>query len=214
MSIFKTKPSPAAEPSKAVAALDQAKAVVETMAAKQEAANRHSENLAAERARVALAAHTGDEAARKRLDEINAEISVHGSEVASIAAAIAQARENVKAAEDSIAAEKRTQQQADAKRISGLILAESERFDRAAAEMADALHRRQGLHLELAKTGVIASAQHNQLRRPMAVNRALARAGVAEFGEIDRGGSSALAVSLADHDAGILGRPDSPAKAA
>ncbi len=216
MSIFKTKPLPAAapEPSKAVAGLEATKQIVESMAAKLETARRHAENLASERARVALAAHTGDEPSRKRLDEINAEISVHTSEVASVEAALSEARNNVIAAEAGVAGEDQARRQAEARRISDLILAEAERFDQAANAMVAALRRRRELHRELAGTGVYPVAITNRLHAPMGVNRALAAAGIGDFAEFDRGGSSALMASLTDHDAKFIGRPESPAKAA
>ena len=55
--------------------------------------------LATERGRVALSAHTGDAKSRKRLDEINIAATKFASEFASIEAAIIAANKNLDAAE-------------------------------------------------------------------------------------------------------------------
>jgi hypothetical protein len=58
----------------------------------------HGTELQDERANVALAAHTGDVKARKRLDEINSEIAVHTSELAGLDAALRAAGEHLEEA--------------------------------------------------------------------------------------------------------------------
>ena len=73
--------------------------------AKRAACVKRGTDLADERANVALAAHTGNVKARKRLDEINATIATHGSELVSLDAAIKAAGESLKKAEAAAALE-------------------------------------------------------------------------------------------------------------
>jgi hypothetical protein len=68
---------------------------------------------------VALAAHTGDKVARKRLDEINALVTTHASELASIDAALRAAGERVVTAR---AAAEREAAKANAAEIRKLLL--------------------------------------------------------------------------------------------
>ncbi len=63
--------------------------------------------LGDERASIALAAHTGDEKARKKLDQLNILIATHGSELQSLHIA-------VKAAEAAVAGAKADEQRAQA----------------------------------------------------------------------------------------------------
>ncbi|CDX30863.1 hypothetical protein MPLA_140351 [Mesorhizobium sp. ORS 3359] len=202
-------------PDEAAEALQAAKRVVETIAAKQEAANRHSENLAGERARVALAAHTGDVDARARLDAINVEITTHGSEVASLAAAIAEARQNVQAAEDRVAEQDLARRKQKAREISDEIIAEARKVDIALAEAVIALGRRDALRVALVKTGTMRPEISNQLSGKLTINRALAAAGLRAFAEFDSAaGSGSARSTLAQHDVAILGTPTKTSAAA
>src|SRR5262249_3766345 len=74
--------------------------------AKRAACVKRGTELAYERAAVALAAHTGDAKAAKRLAEIHTAIATHGSELASIDAAIKAAGDRLQRAQ---AAESQTQ---------------------------------------------------------------------------------------------------------
>jgi hypothetical protein len=56
--------------------IEKAEAVVAELEAKRIKCVAHGTELQDERANVALAAHTGDVKARKRLDEINAALAV------------------------------------------------------------------------------------------------------------------------------------------
>ena len=76
----------------AEASVTSAQAVVADLEAKRGVAIRRGTDLADERANVALAAHTGDEKAAKRLQEIHQAIAMHGSELASLDAAFAHRR--------------------------------------------------------------------------------------------------------------------------
>jgi hypothetical protein len=59
--------------------------------------------LSDERANTALGAHTGDKVARRRLDEINAALAVHGSELESLDAALKAAGAKLAGAEKAAA---------------------------------------------------------------------------------------------------------------
>jgi hypothetical protein len=85
----------------AEAAVAAAQKVVGDLERKRADAIKHGTELADERANVALAAHTGDEKAAKRLCEIHEAIAIHGSELASLDAALKAAfakREQAQAA--------------------------------------------------------------------------------------------------------------------
>jgi rubrerythrin len=75
--------------------IEKAEATVASLEAKRAACVAHGTELADERSHVALAAHTGDAKARKRLDEINDDLAVHGSELASLDAALRAASEKL-----------------------------------------------------------------------------------------------------------------------
>ena len=83
----------------------KAETVIADLEAKRAACVKRGTELADERAAVALAAHTGNVKARKRLDEINAAIATHESELASLGAAITAAGESLKKAEAAAALE-------------------------------------------------------------------------------------------------------------
>ena len=85
--------------------VEKCEATVRDLERKREACVRRGVELADERANVALAAHTGNVKARKRLDEINTAIATHESELASLGAAIKAAGESLKKAEAAAALE-------------------------------------------------------------------------------------------------------------
>jgi hypothetical protein len=89
----------------AEAAVGKAQTVVAGLEEKRAAAIQHGSELADERANVALAAHTGDEKAAKRLGEIHTAIAMHGSELASLDAALRAAGAKVEAAQAAVAVE-------------------------------------------------------------------------------------------------------------
>ncbi len=72
--------------------VQEAEAALETMQAKQVAALDRATNLAVERRRIAFAAHSGDAAARARLDEINRATAELDGEIDGLAAAVEEAR--------------------------------------------------------------------------------------------------------------------------
>jgi hypothetical protein len=79
--------------------VEKAETVIADLEAKRAACVKRGTELADERAAVALAAHTGDAKARKRLDEINAAIATHASELASFDAALKAAGERLREAQ-------------------------------------------------------------------------------------------------------------------
>jgi len=81
--------------------VQKSEAVIADLETKRAACVKRGTELADERAAVALDAHTGNVKARKRLDEINAAIATHGSELASIDAAIKAAGERLQQAQAS-----------------------------------------------------------------------------------------------------------------
>jgi len=78
---------------------EKAETIIADLEAKRAACVKRGTELADERAAVALAAHTGDAKARKRLDEINAAIASHASELASFDAALKAAGERLRQAQ-------------------------------------------------------------------------------------------------------------------
>jgi multidrug resistance efflux pump len=89
----------------AEAAVSKAQETVVDLEKKRAASVQRDAELADDRANVALAAHTGDDKAAKRLQEIHQAIAVHGSELASIDAAIRVAGTKIKAAQAVVVAE-------------------------------------------------------------------------------------------------------------
>jgi hypothetical protein len=75
--------------------LEKATAIVTRLEEKRAECIRQGTDLADERANVALAAHTGDTKAAKRLQEIHQAIATHSSELASIDAALRAAGDRV-----------------------------------------------------------------------------------------------------------------------
>jgi multidrug resistance efflux pump len=78
---------------------EQAEKTLVALRSKRDAVVAHGVGLGEERGKISFAAHTGDAAARKRLDKLNAEIALHDSELRSLDAAIAEATERVKQAQ-------------------------------------------------------------------------------------------------------------------
>jgi hypothetical protein len=71
--------------------VEQAERVASELKAKRDALVAHGIELGEQRQHVAFDAHTGDGAARKRLDTINREAALEDSELRSLDAAIAEA---------------------------------------------------------------------------------------------------------------------------
>jgi GNAT superfamily N-acetyltransferase len=78
--------------------IERAEKTLHDLRAKREAAVAHGHSLGEERTKLAFGAHTGDQAARKRLDKINVEAALHDSELRSLDSAIAEATARVERA--------------------------------------------------------------------------------------------------------------------
>jgi hypothetical protein len=78
---------------------EQAEKTLVALRSKRDALVARGIELAEERQHCAFGAHTGDAAARKKLDAINREAALHDSELRSLDAAIAEAAERVKQAQ-------------------------------------------------------------------------------------------------------------------
>jgi hypothetical protein len=79
--------------------VERAEQTLATLRQKREALVAHGCALEEERGKLAYAAHTGDETARKKLDSINREAALQGSELRSLDAAVAEATARVEQAQ-------------------------------------------------------------------------------------------------------------------
>jgi predicted translin family RNA/ssDNA-binding protein len=79
--------------------IEQAEHVLNNLRQKREHCVKRGRELTDERAAIALAAHTGDKAASKRLQEINAALALHNCEIESIDAALAEATKRLAVAQ-------------------------------------------------------------------------------------------------------------------
>jgi hypothetical protein len=132
--------------------IEQAETTVADLEIKRHGLIDKGRQLDAERQRVSFAAHTGDKAARVALDKINTQSTIHGSELASIEAAIVEAKQ----------------------RLASARTAEAKAADRAAAEQLRKLNirfRELGLIVDDAFADVISAS--NEMREVLDQMRAL-----------------------------------------
>jgi hypothetical protein len=94
--------------------------------------------LADERASVALAAHTGDDKAAKRLEEIHKAIVVHGSELASLDAALKAAGDRLSAAKAAEARAEAHRRELEWRKEAAALREDFETLDEAAVDLAEA----------------------------------------------------------------------------
>jgi hypothetical protein len=85
--------------------VEQAEHVLNNLLQKREVLVARGHSLGEEQSKIAFSAHTGDQAAKKRLDKINAEAALHDSELRSLDSAIAEGTARVEAARQAEAAE-------------------------------------------------------------------------------------------------------------
>jgi hypothetical protein len=78
--------------------VEQAEHVLNNLRQKRDAVVAHGVELGDERGKISFAAHTGDKAARQKLDKLNAESALHESELRSLDAAISEAAARVERA--------------------------------------------------------------------------------------------------------------------
>jgi hypothetical protein len=98
---------------------EQANHVLNNLRQKRDALVARGIELAEERQHVAYGAHTGDAAARKKLDTINREAALHDSELRSLDAAIAEAGKRVEA-------QRASEEQAQAREVAKELLARAD----------------------------------------------------------------------------------------
>jgi hypothetical protein len=154
----------------AEAAVAQAQSVVADLEAKRADAIRRGVDLADERSNIAFQAHTtNDAAAAKRLQEIHQQIAVHGSELASLDAAIRAASAKVEAAQAALAVEV---QKVDALRLrtaSRAFTAHMRKLDKALDDLVNTLYDAEPIRQQLGALGV--GPSHEQFvvlgERPM-----------------------------------------------
>jgi hypothetical protein len=140
-----------------------------TLQARRNACVQAGTELADERANVALAAHTGNAKARKRLDEINAAIATHASELASFDAAIKAAGERLHQAQ---AAEARDQDKVAAEALREVVSKIGERMRKADKYFAAAIGELNAANAELDQVHALGSAFPS--KQQLAVNAIMA----------------------------------------
>ena len=142
----------------AEAAVTQAQAIVSDLEAKRGDAVRRGTDLADERSAIAFQAHTtNDEKAAKRLQEIHSAIAVHGSELASLDAALRAAGEKVDTAKAAVAVE---QQKLDALKLrsaSRAFAAHMKKLDKALDDLVNTLYDAEPLRQQLNALGAAPS---------------------------------------------------------
>jgi hypothetical protein len=96
---------------------DDAEHTLANLQQKREALVARSHRLGEEQSKIAFSAHTGDQAAKKRLDKINADAALHDSELRSLDSAIAEGTARVEAARQAEARAADRQRAAEARKL-------------------------------------------------------------------------------------------------
>jgi hypothetical protein len=138
----------------AEASVTSAQAIVADLEAKRAACVQRGTELADERASVALAAHTGDEQAAKRLQEIHQAIAVHGSELASLDAALRAAGTKVEAAQAAVAVERQKADAIKLRHVSRAFVAQLRKVDKALDDAVNGLYDVEPIRQQLDALGV------------------------------------------------------------
>jgi DNA repair exonuclease SbcCD ATPase subunit len=124
----------------ATAAVEQAQDVIAKLERKRAACVRRGTEWADERAATALEAHTGNKAARQRLDEINTALATHASELASFDAALVRAGEQLAAAQAAKAREQDCEQACEQRSAFSRLARAGVAADEALAALVEASH--------------------------------------------------------------------------
>jgi hypothetical protein len=135
-------------------AIVAAQAVVSDLEVKRTACVALGTELADERANVALAAHTGDEQAAKRLQEIHQAIAVHGSELASLDAALRAAATKVEAAQAAVAIERQKADAVKLRQVSRAFVNQLRKVDKALDDLVNGLYDVEPIRQQLDALGV------------------------------------------------------------
>jgi hypothetical protein len=132
----------------------EAKAVVADLEEKRAASVQRGTDLADERANVALAAHTGDDKAAKRLSEIHQAIAIHGSELASLDAALRAASTKVEYAQSALAVELKKLDAIKLRAASSAFAAHMRKLDTALDDLVNVLYDVEPIRQRLQALGV------------------------------------------------------------
>jgi hypothetical protein len=97
--------------------IEQAEHVLNNLRQKRVAAGVRGHGLGEESTKLAFAAHTGDKAARQKLDKVNAEVALFESELRSLDSAIAEGTARVEAARQAEAQAADRQRAAEARKL-------------------------------------------------------------------------------------------------
>jgi hypothetical protein len=138
----------------AEAAVSTAQAVVSDLEAKRAACVAYGTELADERGNVALAAHTGDEQAAKRMQDIHQAIAVHGSELASLDAALRAAGAKVEAAGAALAVERQKADAIKLRHVSRAFVNQLRKIDKALDDLVNTLYDVEPTRQQLDALGV------------------------------------------------------------
>ena len=138
----------------AEASVASAKSVVVGLEEKRTAAIARGTELADERANVALAAHTGDEKAAQRLQEIHQAIAIHGSELASLDAALRAAAQKVEAAQSVVAVATQKLDAIKLRAVSRAFVAQLRKIDAALDAVVNCLFDVEPIRAQLTALGV------------------------------------------------------------
>jgi hypothetical protein len=149
--------------------VEKCEATIRDLERKREACVKRGTELNDERAAVALDAHTGDAKAAKRLAAIHTAIATHGSELASIDAAIKAATERLRQAQ---VIEAREQDKVSAEALREVVSRLGERMRKADKYFAAAIGELNAAHAELEQVHVLGSAFPTQ--QQLAVNAIMA----------------------------------------
>jgi hypothetical protein len=144
----------------AEAAVSAAQSIVSDLEVKRAAAVQRGTELADERSAIAFQAHTtNDEAAAKRLQELHQAIAVHGSELASLDAAIRAAGERVEAAQAAVALEMQKLNASKLCHVSRTFFAQCKKIDQALDDMVNALYDIEPIRQQFDALGVGPSSE-------------------------------------------------------
>jgi hypothetical protein len=142
---------------------DHAEHVLNNLRQKRDALVAHGAELSEERTKLAFGAHTGDQAARKKLDAINRESALHDSEMRSLDAAISEAAARVERARQAEAQAADRLKAEEAQAVAARIGARMQRADKFLAQGFDELAAAEREIDQLHQNGVV-HPSHNVFR--------------------------------------------------
>jgi len=195
-------------PSDAVAAARNTLAEVEML---RDIARATGERLAEERKQLAFVGAKGDPNAKAKLRRLAEEVRAAGDDLLTFELAIAEARVQLADAESIEANAAADDKHGKAKALAKTLLRESAKIDRAALAMVAALRTRRQLLDEILKLDALAPGLENHVIGRGALDRALNKAGLADFATLPR--HNAHRASLHEQDAITMSAIRRPAPA-